>query len=196
MKKIVFATNNNHKLEEVRALLETHFEVVSLSELGCFDDIAETADTLEGNALIKAKYIADTFGVDCFADDTGLEIEYLNGAPGVYSARYAGENHDANANMNKVLTQMALATNRQACFRTIITMIENGKPKNFEGLVRGQITTSPAGTNGFGYDPIFIPEGFSKTFAQLDAATKNKISHRGQAVKKLVEYLKTNYSNQ
>lgn len=190
MKKIVFATNNAHKLSEVRAMLEPAYQIISLAELNCFDDIPETAQTLAGNALLKADYVSRKFGVDCFADDTGLEVEQLNGEPGVYSARYAGEAHDAQANMQKLLTKLGTATNRAARFRTVITLILNNEIVHFEGSVDGQIATSPSGKEGFGYDPIFIPEGYNRSFAELSPEEKNSISHRGRAVQKLVEYLK------
>jgi XTP/dITP diphosphohydrolase len=189
MKKLVFATNNLHKLEEVRAILEPDYQIVSLSELGCFDDIPETAVTLEGNALLKAQYIYEKFGLDCFADDTGLEIETLNGEPGVYSARYAGEDCVAENNMKKVLHLMDNAQNRRASFRTVIALIESGEHRFFEGKIEGAITKSPQGNHGFGYDPIFVPNGFDQSFAELSSEQKNEISHRALAIKKLVEYL-------
>jgi len=190
MDKLVFATNNNHKLEEVRAILGERFEVVSLKEIGCFDGIPETADTLEGNALLKAQYVFEKFGLDCFADDTGLEINALDGAPGVYSAHFAGEERDAQKNMQKVLTLMQGIQNREACFRTVIALIRKGAITYFEGKVSGKIAEMPTGNAGFGYDPIFIPEGYSESFAELSLTEKNKISHRAQAVQKLADYLK------
>jgi len=192
MKKIVFATNNSHKLSEVRAILAPCYEIISLAELNCFDDIPETALTLEGNALLKANYIHDKYSCDCFADDTGLEVEALNGEPGVYSARYAGDANDAKANMQKLLTNLGNNSNRKACFRTVITLIINGETKYFEGKIDGEIAKTPSGTVGFGYDPIFIPTGYNQSFAELGSNEKNKISHRALAVKKLVEYLKSN----
>lgn len=189
MKKLVFATNNKHKLDEVRAILEPEFSIVSLAELNCTEDIPETADTLDGNALIKAQYIHDKFGLDCFADDTGLEIDALNGEPGVYSARYAGEDHNAHNNMCKVLTKLGENENRSACFRTVIALIQGGKTTYFEGSINGNITLQPRGASGFGYDPIFVPENYVSTFAQLSAEEKNQISHRALAVKKLVDHL-------
>lgn len=189
MKKLVFATNNAHKLTEVKALLAKKYDVISLAELNCFDDIPETAETLEGNAFIKANYIHQKFGVDCFADDTGLEIEALNGEPGVYSARYAGEANNAVENMKKVLSKLGEHQNRKACFRTVMTLIIGGETHYFEGEIRGTIASTPKGENGFGYDPIFIPENNTLSFAELDIATKNEISHRALAVKKLVTYL-------
>lgn len=189
MKKLVFATNNAHKLTEVKALLAKKYDVISLAELNCFDDIPETAETLEGNAFIKANYIHQKFGVDCFADDTGLEIEALNGEPGVYSARYAGKANNAVENMKKVLSKLGEHQNRKARFRTVMTLIIGGETHYFEGEVRGTIASTPKGENGFGYDPIFIPDNNTLSFAELDIATKNEISHRALAVKKLVAYL-------
>ena len=189
MKKLVFATNNKHKLDEVRAILEPEFSIVSLAELNCTEDIPETADTLDGNALIKAQYIHDKFGLDCFADDTGLEVDALNGEPGVYSARYAGEDHNAQNNMCKVLAMLGENKNRSAKFRTVIALIQGGQTTYFEGRINGNITVQPRGASGFGYDPIFVPENYVSTFAQLSAEEKNQISHRALAVKKLVNYL-------
>ncbi|MBP1675953.1 MAG: non-canonical purine pyrophosphatase, rdgB/HAM1 family [Bacteroidetes bacterium] len=188
IKKLVFATNNAHKLSEVTAMLPDA-EIESLAGIGCFDDIPETAETLEGNALIKASYVYERFGLDCFADDTGLEVEVLGGAPGVYSARYAGEDHNAQNNMKKLLANLGNATNRKACFRTVIALIEQGEVRYFEGRIDGVITTEPSGDTGFGYDPVFVPDGFNQTFAELGADIKNKISHRALAVQKLVAYL-------
>lgn len=188
--KLVFATNNKHKLDEVRKITSHHpVEIVSLAEINCFDDIPETADTLEGNALQKAHYIQEKFGLNCFADDTGLEVEALNNAPGVYSARYAGPGHDSEANMKKLLHEMEGKENRKARFRTVIALVWNGKTYTFEGIVNGTITTAKRGENGFGYDPIFIPEGYDKTFAELGDNIKNQISHRAKAVEKLDEFL-------
>ena len=189
MKKLVFATNNKHKLDEVRAILEPEFSIVSLAELNCTEDIPETADTLDGNALIKAQYIHDKFGLDCFADDTGLEVDALNGEPGVYSARYSGEDHNAQNNMCKVLAMLGENKNRSAKFRTVIALIQGGQTTYFEGRINGNITVQPRGASGFGYDPIFVPENYVSTFAQLSAEEKNQISHRALAVKKLVDYL-------
>lgn len=189
MKKLVFATNNAHKLSEVRAILEPQYQIISLKELDCFDDIPETADTLEGNALIKAKYIHDKFGLDCFADDTGLEIDALGGEPGVYSARYAGEANDATENMNKVLENLGDDSNRNARFRTVITLILDKKTHYFEGKVDGRILSHPRGNSGFGYDPIFVPENYLVSFAQLSPEEKNQISHRARAVRELVKFL-------
>lgn len=188
--KLVFATNNKHKLDEVRKITSHHpVEIVSLAEINCFDDIPETADTLEGNALQKAHYIQEKFGLNCFADDTGLEVEALNNAPSVYSARYAGPGHDSEANMKKLLHEMEGKENRKARFRTVIALVWNGKTYTFEGIVNGTITTAKRGENGFGYDPIFIPEGYDQTFAELGDNIKNQISHRAKAVEKLDEFL-------
>lgn len=188
MKKLVFATNNAHKLSEVRAIL-SDYKIVSLSEIHCFDDIPETADTLEGNALLKAQYVYEKFGLNCFADDTGLEVDALNGEPGVYSARYAGEDHNAQNNMMKLLERLGENTNRKAHFRTVITLIEDGEVQYFEGRIDGQIAKLPQGNAGFGYDPIFVPNEYEKSFAELGTEEKNKISHRALAVQKLVNYL-------
>lgn len=190
MKTLVFATNNAHKLEEVRAILGNDFQIASLKEIGCHDDIPETADTLEGNAMQKAQYIKDKFGMDCFADDTGLEVEALNNAPGVFSARYAGPEHDSEANMKKLLHEMEGKENRKARFRTVIALLLDGKEYTFEGIVKGNIIEEKRGDSGFGYDPVFVPEGYDLTFAELGNNIKNKISHRAEAVKKLSAFLK------
>lgn len=188
--KLVFATNNKHKLDEVRKITSRHpVEIVSLADIDCFDEIPETADTLEGNALQKVLYIREKFGMDCFADDTGLEVEALNNAPGVYSARYAGPGHDSEANMKKLLHEMEGKENRKARFRTVIALVWNEKTYTFDGIVNGTITTTKRGENGFGYDPIFIPEGYEQTFAELGNDIKNQISHRAKAVEKLDEFL-------
>ena len=192
--KLVFATNNQHKLDEVRKVVTGDFEIVSLSEIDCHDDIPETADTLEGNALQKARYIKEHFGYDCFADDTGLEVEALNNAPGIYSARYAGPGHDSEANMNKLLQEMKDKETRKAQFRTAIALKLNGNEYLFEGIVRGSIITEKRGNSGFGYDPIFVPENYTETFAELGNDIKNQISHRAEAVKKLIEFL-SNYTH-
>jgi len=189
MKKLVFATNNAHKLAEVKAILEPTYTIVSLAELNFDEDIAETATTLEGNALLKAQYIYEKFGLDCFADDTGLEVEALNGEPGVYSARYAGEQRKACDNMNKVLTLLENTTNRKACFRTVIALIKQGETTLFEGKIDGTIAKQPHGNSGFGYDPIFIPTDYLVSFAQLNANEKNAISHRALAVMQLADFL-------
>lgn len=189
-RKLVFATNNAHKLQEVSAILGDNVELLSLKEIGCEADIPETADTLEGNALMKAHYIYDKYHVDCFADDTGLEVEALNGAPGVYSARYAGgDGHDSEANMNKLLVELKDKENRKARFRTVIALIIDGKEHLFEGVVNGEIIEERRGGSGFGYDPVFIPEGHTETFAELGNEVKNKISHRARAVEKLCQFL-------
>lgn len=188
-RKLVFATNNAHKLEEIRAMLNEKVEILSLTDINCHVDIPETADTLEGNAYLKAKYIYTHYGLDCFADDTGLEVEALDGAPGVYSARYAGNGHDSQANMQKLLKKMEEKNNRKAQFRTVISLIEKGEERRFEGVVKGEITTERRGDSGFGYDPIFQPEGFDETFAELGSEIKNKISHRAKAVEALCNYL-------
>ena len=189
MKKLVFATNNAHKLSEVRAILAPQYEIISLAELNCFDDIPETADTLEGNALLKAQYIFDKFQVNCFADDTGLEVDALNGAPGVYSARYAGEDNNAKNNMEKLLSNLGDNPNRTAHLRTVIALIEEGEVRYFEGQIDGKIAYAPSGSAGFGYDPVFIPNEHMQSFAELGVTEKNKISHRALAVQKLAAYL-------
>lgn len=192
MKKLVIATNNAHKLEEIRAILGDRIELLSLKEIHCEEDIPEDADTLEGNASLKARYVYDRYGLDCFADDTGLEVEALNGAPGVHTARYATDGHDTDANVRKLLSELAGKENRKARFRTIISLIEDGQERQFEGIVNGIIAESKQGDKGFGYDPIFIPEGYDETFAQLGVEVKNQISHRSRAVAKLCEYLLNN----
>ena len=188
--KLVFATNNRHKLDEVRAIVGDRVEVLSLNDIECHDEIPETADTLQGNALIKARYIYDKYGLDCFADDTGLEVEALGGEPGVYSARYAGEECSSEANMQKLLHNLTGKSNRNAQFRTVIALIINGEEKLFNGIVKGSITEEKRGDSGFGYDPIFIPEGFSESFAQMSSEQKNSISHRYRATEQLSNYLK------
>ncbi len=188
--KIVFATNNKHKLEEIKDILGKDFVIVSLAEIGCHEDIPETGLTLEENARQKSTYIVEHYNHDCFADDTGLEVDALNGEPGVHSARYAeGTDHDSEANMRKLLSKMANVKDRTARFRTVISLIINGVEHQFEGRVEGRIATEKHGTEGFGYDPIFIPEGYDKSFAELGEEVKNQISHRARAVKKLAEYL-------
>lgn len=188
--KLVFATNNRHKLDEVRAIVGDRVEVLSLNDIECHDEIPETADTLQGNALIKARYIYEKYGLDCFADDTGLEVEALGGEPGVYSARYAGEECSSEANMQKLLHNLTGKSNRNAQFRTVIALIINGEEKLFNGIVKGSITEEKRGDSGFGYDPIFIPEGFSESFAQMSSEQKNSISHRYRATEQLSNYLK------
>ncbi|MBN1985066.1 MAG: non-canonical purine NTP diphosphatase [Prolixibacteraceae bacterium] len=189
--KLVFATNNKHKLAELQAILGNHFQLLSLTDIGCNEEIPEEQPTLEGNARQKALYVFEKYNIPCFADDTGLEIEALNGAPGVYSARYAGENKNSDANMDKVLAEMTKIKNRNARFRTVISYISDGNEKQFEGVVKGKILTEKRGNSGFGYDPIFQPDGFDLTFAEMKLEDKNKISHRGRAVAKLVAYLQS-----
>ncbi len=189
MKKLVFATNNAHKLEEIRAILGDEIEILSLKDIHCDADIPETADTLEGNAALKAEYVYRNYGMDCFADDTGLEVEALGGAPGVYSARYAGSSHDSEANMKKLLAELNGVTNRKAQFRTAICLIEKGEKHLFEGIVKGAIIEARWGNSGFGYDPVFVPEGYAETFAEMGNDEKNKISHRARAVQQLCAYL-------
>lgn len=188
--ELVFATNNAHKLSEIRAIFGDTLHILSLADINCHDDIPETADTLEGNALIKARWVKERYGYDCFADDTGLEVEALDGAPGVHTARYAyPDRHDPEANTQKLLASLKNTTNRKAQFRTAIALILNGEEHVFEGVVRGEIATEKRGTEGFGYDPVFIPENTDRTFAELGTDVKNQISHRARAVAKLVEYL-------
>ena len=189
-RKIVFATNNKHKLEELRQIAGDEFEILSLADIGCSEELPETADTLEGNAEMKARWIKDHYGYDCFADDTGLEVEALGGAPGVYSARYASaEGHDSIANMQLLLKNLENCDNRKARFRTVIAFIESNDLKTFEGIVDGCITREPAGDSGFGYDPVFMPNGWNITFAQVTAEAKNEISHRGRATRRFLLYL-------
>ncbi len=189
MKKIVFATNNTHKIEEVRTVLHDKLRILSLKDISFYGEIPETAETLEGNALIKAQFIYDKFEIDCFADDTGLEVDALNGCPGVNSARYAGDDNDAQKNMQKLLSELEGKTNRKARFRTVLALVEEGRVKCFEGIVEGEIIKEARGTKGFGYDPIFIPEGYTNTFVELGDKIKNKISHRALAINKLNDYL-------
>jgi len=191
MRKLVFATNNDHKLRELKEILSSEFELLSLNDIGCTDDIPETGTTLEVNAAQKSFYIWDKYGINCFADDTGLEIEALGNEPGVYSARYAGEGRNATDNMLKVLGKLKNEINRRARFRCVISLIINGEEKQFEGIVDGKILDEKHGVAGFGYDPIFMPDGFSQSFAEMSAEEKNQVSHRGRAVKKLVDYLKS-----
>ena len=188
--KMVVVTNNAHKLKEIAAILGQEIELLSLKDIQCYADIPETADTLEGNARQKAMYIYENYGMDCFADDTGLEVEALGGAPGVFSARYAGDGHDSEANMQKLLKELAGKENRKAQFRTVICLIRNGKEHLFEGIVKGEIIQEKRGGAGFGYDPIFVPEGYDLTFAELGDDVKNTISHRARAVEKLCQFLK------
>lgn len=187
---IVFATNNGHKLSEVRQIIGSAIEIKSLADIGCHDDIPETGSTLEENAAIKARYISERYGMDCFADDTGLEVNALGGAPGVYSARYAGENHDSAANMTKLLRELDGKTDRSARFRTVIALSRKGKLSYVEGKVEGTIATEAHGTEGFGYDPVFIPaESDGRSFAEMTPEEKNTISHRGRAMKEFLKLL-------
>jgi len=187
--KLVFATNNQHKIYEIKQLLDNTIELLSLYDLGCTDDIPENQHTLEGNAAEKAFFIYHKYGVNCFADDTGLEIDALNGAPGVYSARYAGEERSSEKNMNLVLDKLSIINNRKARFRTVISLIIDGHETQFEGIVEGHILKEKRGETGFGYDPIFQPDESNLSFAEMSLEEKNKISHRGRAIQKLVEYL-------
>lgn len=191
--KIVFATNNPHKLSEIRDILGPQFEIVSLSDIGCHEDIPEDGQTLKDNSYEKAKYVFDKYGIDCFADDTGLEVEALGGEPGVHSARYAeGTDHDSEANMAKLLRRLGENSHREARFCTVITLLQHHRePLFFEGEVRGHIAREKKGKEGFGYDPIFVPLGHEESFAEMGEEEKNKISHRARAVKKLADYLKS-----
>lgn len=186
--KLVFATNNAHKLHEVSAMLPPNYELLSLSDIGCNVDIPETSDSLQGNALQKAQYVKEHYGFDCFADDTGLEVVALGGEPGIYSARYAGPGHDSKANMAKLLLKMQGKTDRHAQFRTVIALLLGDDTFFFEGIVKGTLLEEPRGTAGFGYDPIFVPEGYAETFAEM-GDEKNEISHRARAVQKLINFL-------
>ena len=186
---IVFATNNAHKLGELRGIAGEEWNIMSLAEIGCHDDIPETADTLEGNALIKARWVKERYGYDCFADDTGLMVDALDGAPGVYSARYAGPGHDSAANMKLLLERMADKDNRNAHFSTVIALVMGGEEHILEGRVDGTIDREPSGCGGFGYDPVFGPENSGRTFSEMTAEEKNAISHRGRATRKLMEVL-------
>lgn len=188
--ELVFATNNQHKIEELQEMLDKNIKLLSLKDIGCNEEIPEEQDTLEGNASQKSFYVYNKFGYNCFADDTGLEIEALNGEPGVYSARYAGEEKSAQANMDKVLQKLAKIKNRNARFRTVISLVIDGSEELFEGIVEGEILAEKRGGSGFGYDPIFQPNGFEQTFAEMNLTDKNKISHRGRAVEKLISHLK------
>ncbi|WP_348798568.1 non-canonical purine NTP diphosphatase [Flavobacterium adhaerens] len=190
--KIVFATNNNNKIKEIQSMLPASIEIVNLESINCFEDIPETADTIEGNAIMKANYVTQKYGYDCFADDTGLEVDALNGEPGVFSARYAGEQKLAEDNMDKLLQNLKEARNREAQFKTVIALNLNGEQYLFTGIARGEITLQKVGDKGFGYDPIFRPEGYTETFAQLSLETKNSISHRGKATQELIAFLGNN----
>jgi len=187
--ELIFATNNLHKLAEIQHIIGDSFNLKSLQQIGCFDDIPETAPTLEGNALLKAQYVFERFGKNCFADDTGLEVEALDGRPGVFSARYASDGHDFEANIDKILNELEGVKNRKARFRTVIALILNNNIHYFEGIVNGEIITERKGSKGFGYDPVFLPFGHELTFAEMPLSEKNKISHRALAVNKLVDFL-------
>lgn len=189
--KLVFASNNQNKIAEIKQMLPKSIELLSLEDIGCTEDIPETAETIEGNAILKANYVTEKFGYSCFADDTGLEVEVLNGEPGVYSARYAGEQKNANDNMDKLLHNLKDKSNRKAQFKTIIALNINNEQHLFEGIIKGQIISEKRGTKGFGYDPIFIPEGFTNTFAEMEMHEKAKLSHRGIATRKLISFLET-----
>ena len=189
--KLVFATNNKNKILEVQQLLPETIEIVSLESIGCFEEIPETGDTIEENAIMKANYVTQKYGYNCFADDTGLEVDALNGAPGVFSARYAGEQRSSDDNMSKLLDALSNTTNRKAQFKTIIALNLNGRQHLFTGIAKGEINLKKIGNQGFGYDPIFIPEGHTATFAQLSLEEKGLISHRGKATEQLINFLKT-----
>lgn len=188
MKQLVFATHNVHKLEEIRAILK-NYEILGLKDIGCFSNIVENSDTLEGNAKIKANFVTENYHIDCFADDTGLEVDALNGAPGVYSARYAGEGCHYQDNIDKLLKDLKGIKNRKARFRTVIALNFNGRQYFFEGTVNGKIIEEQHGNHGFGYDPVFLPDGYRHTFAEMSSNLKNKISHRGLATQKLIVFL-------
>ncbi len=187
--QLVFATNNLNKLKEVQSLMPQHIKLLSLKDIGCFEDIPETQETIKGNAIQKAEYIAAHYGYDCFADDTGLEVKALNGAPGIYSARYAGEQRDANDNMDKLLNELENKPNRSAQFKTVIALHLDGQLQTFTGICKGEITLTKKGEKGFGYDPIFKPNGYNQTFAEMDLKLKNRIGHRGKAITQLVSFL-------
>jgi XTP/dITP diphosphohydrolase len=187
--QLVFATNNHNKLKEVQSLMPQHIKLLSLKDIGCFEDIPETQDSIEANAIQKANFVKKHYGYDCFADDTGLEVEALHGAPGVYSARYAGKQRNANNNMNKLLNELEPHLNRAALFKTVIALHLNGELKTFTGICKGEITTTKEGDNGFGYDPIFKSNGYNQTFAEMDLKLKNSIGHRGKAISKLILFL-------
>ena len=188
--ELIFATHNQHKTEEAREIAASFIQIKNLKDIGCFEEIPETADTLSGNALQKAHYVEEHFHVNCFADDTGLEVEALDGRPGVYSARYAGEHCSYQDNVDKLLREMKGKTNRKACFKTVIALILDGKEYLFEGRVDGQIIEDQRGMSGFGYDPVFLPDGFDRTFAEMSEEEKNSISHRGRAIRKMMDFLK------
>ena len=190
--QLVFASNNKNKIQEIQALVPTDFQILSLEDIGCFEEIPETANTIEGNAILKANYVTDNYGYPCFADDTGLEVDALLGAPGVYSARYAGEQKNAEDNMNKLLHELGYITNRKAQFKTVICLNINGTQQLFTGIINGKIIHEKTGLNGFGYDPIFVADGSDKTFAELSLQEKASISHRGIAVAQLLAFLTKN----
>ncbi|SHL16059.1 non-canonical purine NTP diphosphatase [Flavobacterium chilense] len=187
--QLVFASNNINKIKEIQSILNGSIQLLSLEDIGCYEDIPETADTIEGNAILKANYVTEKFGYDCFADDTGLEVHALNGEPGVYSARYAGEQRNADDNMNKLLDALSAKEDRSAQFKTVIALNLKGEQHLFTGIVKGEITLSKTGDHGFGYDPVFKPENYTETFAELAAEIKNKIGHRGKATQQLIDYL-------
>jgi len=189
MKKLCFATNNKHKLEEIKMLTKGHFEIVSLKDIGCFEDIPETSDTIEGNSALKAQYVKEKYGLDCFADDSGLEVKALNWEPGVYSARYAGEQKNDKDNLELLLKNLSSTTDRVAQFKTVITLILENEQYQFTGIIKGEIIREALGAAGFGYDPIFVPNGYTKTFAQMSAEEKGQISHRAIATCQLVDFL-------
>ena len=188
--KLVFATNNEHKLRELQQILGTEFQLLSLKDINCFEDIPENSPTIEENSLDKANYVYEKFKVNCFADDTGLEIEALDGRPGVYSARYAGDERNMDKNIEKILSELENKKNRNARFKTVISLIIDNKKHQFEGIVNGKIINDKRGKDGFGYDPVFLPDGYDITFAEMPSELKNMISHRGIAVQKLVDFLK------
>ncbi|MFV5695754.1 non-canonical purine NTP diphosphatase [Flavobacterium sp. LB3P122] len=190
--QLVFASNNKNKILEIQSILPETIKILSLESIGCHEEIPETADTIEGNAILKANYVTRNYGYDCFADDTGLEVDSLNGEPGVFSARYAGEQRDADDNMNKLLNALLGKNDRKAQFKTVIALNLNGEQHLFTGIARGEITLEKTGNQGFGYDPIFKPEEYQETFAQLSLDIKNKISHRGKATLQLIDFLKEN----
>ena len=189
--KLVFASSNKNKIFEIQSMLPETIQILSLEDIGCMEEIPETADTIEGNAILKADYISNKYGYDCFADDTGLEVAALNGEPGVFSARYAGEQRNSDDNMDKLLDNLSDKNNRKAQFKTVIALNINGKQDLFTGIAKGEITFEKTGTKGFGYDPIFQPIGYKETFAELSLEIKNEISHRGKATQKLINFLKT-----
>lgn len=190
--KLVFATNNLNKIKEIKALIPDHIELLSLNDIGCKEDIPETSATIEGNALQKAQYVKEKYGYDCFADDTGLEVKALDGAPGVYSARYAGDQKNNEENIDKLLQELSDKSDRTARFKTVIALILDGEEHSFEGICEGEILKKRIGEEGFGYDPVFQPIGYSKTFAEMSLKEKSEISHRGRATRKLIEFLSKN----